>query len=389
MRCDRGQASLEYLGLVALIVVVLGALAVPAAAGRDLAGGVVRQVHRALCVVRGGECENDRRPCVVASEERSGGWHVNVGIFRVGRERMIIRERHSDGTFATTEVRDWRSGLEVGVGADAAFSIGSRRIAAGATARAAGLVRLGGGTTVVRDGDRVVTREHVSRGGMGAELMGVVGRRGASAEGGGSRELLAGRVVDEASGRTTYVLNARRELWGAVASGRRRATTAAGGDLALTLTRDRDGRFVDLGLAATGELSAMADLPIVATPVLGDLRVGAAGGRRWALEQHLDLTDPGNAAAAGDLVDVLTDPGDPGGVLRAAAALGRQLARSAVTDVRVYDLARDDARNGGHIGIGGRFGYGDERHAARARLLSAMQRGPDGMWRRRTDCIDA
>ena len=38
MRCCRGQASIEYLGVVALVALVLGGLAAPALAGADLTG---------------------------------------------------------------------------------------------------------------------------------------------------------------------------------------------------------------------------------------------------------------------------------------------------------------------------------------------------------------
>jgi hypothetical protein len=388
MRCDHGQASLEYVGVVGLIVAVLGALAVPAGAGGEIAGGVVRQIHRALCVVRAGECELDRRPCVVASEEERGGWHVNLGIVRVGREGLDVREERSDGTVATTHVRDLRGGAEGGYGEDIAVSLAGHRFAAGRSARLSALVRLGAGTTEVRRGERVVTREHVLRGGVGVALSGMIAGDGLDAQGSAAVEVVLGRVRDDATGRTSYVLRATNEMWGAVSHTKGDVELARGNDVALTLTQDRDGRFVDLGVAASGELHGRADIPVAALPVLGQVRADLAGGARWTLEHHLDLTDATNAAAAGEVVAALRHPDDPGRILRAARGLGTRLVNDGVTDVGIYALEREDAVNGAHVARGVRVGGGHERHVVRTRLLAALQRGTEGVWRRRADCLD-
>src|SRR3954471_9607583 len=172
MRSCRGQASIEYLGIVALIALVLGVLAVPALAGADVAGAVLAQFRRALCIVGGGDCEEDRRPCAVDTHGVREAQHVNVGFFRYGQDRLTIREMRSDGSVAVTVIKDHRLGVDAGIGVDAhAGGYGF-----GASVRGALLARLGSGSTVVfpsaRDADRGmagVTRVRLSRGGIGAE----------------------------------------------------------------------------------------------------------------------------------------------------------------------------------------------------------------------------
>ena len=393
MRFSRGQASIEYLGIVALIALVLGALVVPALAGADVAGAVVAQVRRALCVVSGGDCEEDRRPCAVDTHGTRESQHVNIGFFRYGQDRLTMRETRSDGTVAVTVLKDHRLGLDAGIGVDAhAGSLGF-----GASVRGALLARLGSGTTAVfptaRDADRGMallshgrvppgaTRVRLARGGLGAELEAIGGQGNVHV----ADDVIAGRSVDESSGRTTYSLRGSWEAQGAL--GLKDLTSANGDvavDVAVTLTKARDGRFIDLGLEAAGSLYGSASIPKIAGPIAGLLPSGVEGGRRWTLEQHLDLTDAGNRAAAAAFVDAL---GHPKRLPGAGAELARRFVTRGVTDVRAYRFAAEDDGAGAHIGAGGKFGAADDWHVERAHLLAALQRGPDGIWRHRSDCL--
>src|SRR3954447_26015332 len=188
MRDCRGQASVEYLAVVGLLALVMGALAVPAFAGQDVAGTLVAQMRRALCVVSSGDCEGDRRPCAVDTNETAESRHVNLAIVRYGGDRVIMREDRSDGTVAVTVLKDHRLGLEAGLGADGhAFGYGF-----GVSMRGALLARLGSGSTVVfpdaLSADRGMAllghgrrppgtkRVRLTRGGVGAELALLGGR---------------------------------------------------------------------------------------------------------------------------------------------------------------------------------------------------------------------
>src|SRR3954463_16560306 len=112
MAREDGQATVEYLGGVAVGAALFAAVAVPALAGRDVAGMVVGEMRRALCVVSGGECYLDRRPCVVASRELRDESGVSLAIVRLGSREVLLREERSDGTVAVTFLRDTRGGLD-------------------------------------------------------------------------------------------------------------------------------------------------------------------------------------------------------------------------------------------------------------------------------------
>jgi hypothetical protein len=355
-----------------------------------MAGAGVAQVRRALCIASHGDCEEDRRPCAVDAHGVREAQHVNIGFFRYGQDRLTLRELRSDGSVAVTVLKDHRLGVDAGVGIDA--HAGS--LSFGAAVRGALLARLGSGSTTIfpsaaaadrgmellSGGRRPpgVTRERIVRGGLGTELDALGGRGSAHV----ASDVIAGRSVDEASGRTTYALRGRLEARAAL--GLVPAAGAGAADLALTLVRAKDGRFVDLGLEAAGSLHGALSLPRAAGPVAGLLPTGVADGRRWSLEQHLDLTDPDNRDAASAFVDAL---GHPARLPGAAARLAEHFVTHGVTDVRAYRQEVDDDGVGAHIGAGGKFGAADDRHSERLHLLAALQRGPDGIWRRRGDCV--
>src|SRR5579884_4262003 len=102
MARDNGQASLEYVGLVALVALVLGALAVPALADAGVAESVVRQFERALCLVSRGDCDQDRRPCVVASQSTEDSGHADLLVIHTGSREVVLREARSDGRVVVT-----------------------------------------------------------------------------------------------------------------------------------------------------------------------------------------------------------------------------------------------------------------------------------------------
>lgn len=394
MRDCRGQASIEYLGVVGLLALVMGALAVPALAGQDIAGALVAQVRRALCVVSGGDCEEDRRPCVVDADETDESQHIEVGFLRYGQDRLTLREVRSDGTVAVTVLKDKRLGVAAGVGVDGhAGGFGF-----GLSMHGALLARLGSGSMIVFPNARAAERGLVlmsqgsipagakrvrlRRGGAGAELA-LLGGSGSLRA---ADDLIASRSIDERDGRTTYALRGAWRAAGTLGLMHVDVGGIAEADVTMTLTRERGGRFVDLGLAAAGSLEGSASLPQLAGAVGGLIPAGGSVGRRWTVEQHLDLTDSDNRAAAAAFVHAL---GRPRRLPHAGTELARRLATHGVTDVRAYRLDESDDGIGGHIGAGGKLGGADEWHTARTHLLAALQRGPDGIWHRRTDCVAA
>jgi hypothetical protein len=142
---ERGQASVEWIGVVALIAVVVAVVLALALPGDGIAGAFVRQFHRALCIVSGGVCDLDRRTCPVASHAINDGWHVNVAVARFGHDEAFVIQKDSDGSVLVTHVSDWSGGFDVGVGVDGSVNVAGVDLAASASARAAIMGGFGNG----------------------------------------------------------------------------------------------------------------------------------------------------------------------------------------------------------------------------------------------------
>lgn len=420
MADERGQATLEYVGLVAFVAVVLGLGAVVGAgAGEAVAGTVGRGMQRALCVVRGGECDLDRRPCVVGAHGVEDDGSVDVLFLRVGSDEVVLREDRSDGTSAVTFARVRRGGLELNTGVGGHLRLGRRRFRLGSQGSATLLALFGSATTwklpdrsaaarlvdrIVVDGPRDLGRRILDRGrpaggdapapashttteGAGVTLGASAARAGITI---GAQDLVGASV--DAAGRRTFLVQRRNAVTGTLATSESEIASAGGAaDELYTVTTNRDGRPIDLGILRGGELGASVDLPRVVQPAAGFLDVPSAGARRWEVEEHLDLSEPDSlAAASGFLAQVVRPRPHIGRAVAVSAALRRALDTHGVLDARAYAVGRTSSG----AGLGARVGIGPvgadyERRTRRARLVAAVQRGPDGMWRRRDDCLTA
>jgi hypothetical protein len=411
MSGERGQATLEYVGLVALVAAVLAVGALLAAGGGEaIAASVGRGIQRALCVVRGGECDLDSRPCVVGSRQVEDDGSVDLLLIRIGSDEVVLREDRSDGTSAVTFARLPRGGLSLEKGFGAHARLGRRRVRLGAQMSATVLGLLGNATTwelpdraaAARMVDRIVVddpRDLARRvldggrplGGDAPPPASHTSERGASVTlGWGGVSFGAADLVGQtvrADGRRTFLVRRRNEL--AVALGDGTAGTGARDELD-TVTVDRRGRPLDLGILTGHELTGSVSLPPALQPVAGFLDVPTSGARRWETEQHLDLTEPDNLAAAGAFLAQVSAPRPHlGRAVAVSAALRRALDERGVLDARTYAL--DESSSGVDAGVRagvGPVGASYERRTRGARLVAATQRGPDGLWRRRADCLE-
>ncbi len=136
-RPDAGQASAEYVGVLALVAAVL-TVAATAVAAPDLPRAVVRQLEVALCIVGGDVCRtSDARaaglePCVQADEVHARQDTLSFGIageFSTGRWTATKR---SDGTWVLTAARGRGSAFGPDVGA---ASLGPVSVELGGTVR--------------------------------------------------------------------------------------------------------------------------------------------------------------------------------------------------------------------------------------------------------------
>jgi hypothetical protein len=336
MRSARGQGTIEYLAVVLLVALVAGGGTAVAAgrAGPGIATAVPRQLIRALCIVRGGDCDRDRAACPVRSETMRAGATVAIAFVRLGRHHLLVREKRSDGTVALTLVEERSGGAEAGLGARAGLRLGRSQVAVGGEVRAAALIRAGSGSTWIARGAAADAlqrrlRAHFAAapakdlapgflarrvlpalpapaetfGDRGAEVTGelaVSSGRGSLAAAVSAADV-AGTRVDRSTGRRTLYLRRSDEAGASASMGSAGVEGSAEAETEYALTVDRDGRPVDLAIVATGTLGAAVDVPPRLQPIAGMLEVPSRGRRAWAIERHLDLTEGDSLAVAREL----------------------------------------------------------------------------------------
>ena len=410
---QRGQAGLEYVGVVLLVALVLGAVAT-VADGSGIPEAVHRQMLRALCVARGGDCEQDRAPCPVATDCRRNAVAARVLVFRIGQDKSVVREERSDGTIAITVAYGKEGGLEVTDGVHVGLAVGHGALNVGGELTGAAVAtRERGYTWVLHDAraaDALVRRLGVSKDRL--EGMIAAGRLPAPAQRyeqggfrvqamlsggsvlGGSLGLssqdVSGTRTDARTGRTTVYV--QRTVEGSLSLTHDGASATAGrGDRErYAVTYDATGHPVDLMVMTTGSFRIAADLPRRLLPAAGLLQVPTGHGRVYVEETHLDLTDPENLRLAGAFLAQVRHPNPAsfGPAVAVAAALRRRLDDVGVVNARTYDS--DERRYGVDLaaGIDGVSIGGELSHTREdTRLVAATTRGLDGVWRTRGDCL--
>jgi hypothetical protein len=410
---ERGQASIEWLGLVALIAVLATTMTLAFGGGTAIGQGVVRQFRRALCIVSAGVCDLDQRPCVVASSETTDDGHVNLAVLRLGRDTSMLVEHRSDGSVLVTAMHDTSAGLEVGEGDDFWLRAAGLDLSGGSSVRAALLASMGGGQswlfpdelsanagmTALSDGQTPAggqRTEVMDRKGLEA-LLDAQGEHGhVSGEIHLDARIVDGAVVDPRTGNRTVVIT----MSGSAAAtgvlslgddvGDLQVDAGAAGEVRVAVTSDATGRALELAVVRTGQLDGAASLPNAVQPIAKQLLDDAQDGRSWVVAQHLDLTDPENLQAARSLVDALRGSPVERVLAAAGAALNGRLAQAGVIEAQTYGTRSEDGGFGLHIAVKGlRFGGGFDDHTDRTTLLDARVRDDDGIWRTRTDCLPA
>jgi hypothetical protein len=410
---ERGQAGLEYVGVVLLVAVVLGAVAM-AADGSGIPHAVHRQMLRALCIARAGDCDEDRTWCPVATDRRRDIMAARILVFRVGQEKAIVREERSDGTTAITVAYGKEAGLELGDGGHVRLSLGHGGIGLGGELTAAAVASRERGYTWVLHDDRAIAALVGRLGASRSKLERLIATRRLPAptlryEHGGARvdgELSRGTVVgaslglssEDVSGRRINALTHRTTVYvQRTVDGSLSLTHAGSGATAAqtdreryAITYDASGRPLDLMVMTTGTFRVSADLPNHLQPAVGLLSVPTGHGRVYVEETHLDLTEPENLRLASAFVEQVRHPDRLalGPAVAIATALRRRLDEEGIVHARTYDY---DERNYGidvSAAIEG-VGLGTEvsRIHEDTRLVAATTRGLDGVWRRRGDCL--
>jgi hypothetical protein len=405
LRAERGQATVDYVAILAVVCCAFVAAAtVTAVAAPGVANAVLGQFRRALCVVSGGACPvPPRRPCTVASTRDVRHVALNLALVRLDDDRTVLRERLSDGTIRLTVAWRGGAGVEVGAGARARVDVRGRARGLDREVRAGVQGVLGHGEVFYARSEREVdallralrrsrlgggasrAREIVVEGGVrGLGRVGVGGARAISGQFDGIADAMLGARRDRRSGNLEISFGTGGAGAGLVAIAVGGNVGALDGQAALGLTLDRRRRPVELSLSAAGSVAAGDMLPAgLARPLRLAADPSAAmngAGRQWELDVRVALTDPAVAAAWAAFRRAPTSTA-------AIRALGEQLRSHARLDVRSYRLDSSGNEAGAAVGLGLRVGGELEHTIERLRLLSAATRPPFGVWEARVDCV--
>jgi hypothetical protein len=174
-RADAGQATMDYIGTLAVVVLVIGAVVTAFTASSGLVGERAAQLICKVLTLGQGGCGGstdgqDRQPtspCVVGSrgDEISAG--ISVTFIDLGGNRGFVVEERSDGTFKVTQVQGGDVSATAGAGASTSFTIADNQVGTGASASVQGGVVFQGGREWVvgsqEEVDRLTSAENWSR----------------------------------------------------------------------------------------------------------------------------------------------------------------------------------------------------------------------------------
>lgn len=405
-RSESGQATVDYIALIAVVALLIVAATGSIGSGApSIVNGVLGGVQRALCVVTGRTCPSLRQqPCVTSSDRKAIHTVVSVLVYRVDRERIVLRENMSDGTVRLTLARRSSGGVEVGIGGRMQVRLPGRAFGAGREARVGVQGVFGYGEVFVAhngpEADAIMrrllrprlplvdglpgAREIFAEGGVrGLARLGLgSGLAGASLD--GKADGILGVRRDQRSGEVTLSLNAGASGWGLLNALLAGESSSSERTVGLELQLDRHGRPIGLTLRATGSLAAGESLALSLPGRQGFTPTVASGGgtegRRWELEARVDLDDPGVAAAWATFRRDRTDPA-------AVRELAVQLRDRAHLDVRSYASDGRSAGIAAGVALALKIGAEAEITDDSARLLSAQSRPPGGLWEQRIDCM--
>jgi hypothetical protein len=424
MRDQRGQGTVEYVGVIFVVaaLIALGASTVTGTGPRDIAHAVRDALLRALCIVTGGDCdqENDE-PCVTRTDGRAERNGFTAGLIRIGGDRMVLLERRADDTVLVTQLEKGVLGIDAKTGGRFRLSIKGRQLRLGGTVGGAALARLGGGKAWIMPNERAA-RALVERLKQGGPWNRGTGPRGLANgpvrmaippadvvidEDGGSSNLsgelrpmvkvratlqlsaedVFGSRLDTHTGERTLYVRRQSDLdLAAVLGGRaHRDSPQWSGEYAVRL--DRSGEPRELVVTTTGDYRTSADLPDDLQPAAGLLSAPARGARVWVEEAHLDLRDPENLEVARRVIDQIRSPRPHlGRIVEVSETLADRLRATGRIAGRAYAVRTSDNGIDARIGAVVNAGVQFETDMRSTQLLGAAMRAADGSWGRDPRC---
>ena len=164
---DRGQATVEQIGVVALVALVIGAVLLAFGLNSSfISSGTVRVVCQVLTAGTG-DCgdavdaaagREPSSPCLVAGESDRIRAGIGFTFAQVGADRGFAWEQLSDGRYRVKQTLGTDGGATAGVGATFAFTIADTDVGVGASASVAAGIRFEGGQEWIVD-----SREDLAR----------------------------------------------------------------------------------------------------------------------------------------------------------------------------------------------------------------------------------
>ena len=364
-----GQASAEYVGVLAVLVVVLGGaglLVAPPALGDRLASAI----RTAICLVGGDICrERDARaaglsPCTVREREKSNGLTATIAFVDLGGGELWSVARRSDGSVLLSVGSEEHGGVSGGLGLELS-PLGVHLAADGA----AGASFTSGESWLLPD--EAAASRFIARLRAGDEPPPATWR---FREGGPTGEAGLGAELVEARGMMTL---GRRTGLGATTwylGGKVQADAFSG--LGATGIKLAEQNVV---LERTHDRNGPRELLFRAVDRLG-------GDRTVELTGSLDLRDPVNRAIAGELLRPRLP--SPPAVARDFEAVVRRTVEAGTVERNEYAVETSDRglELSGRLGIG--LGVELRRRSLERRLVAAsVWTGGDGRERRRVDCV--
>jgi hypothetical protein len=386
-RSSSGQASVEYIAVVALVAIIFAVAGSFTLQGRAIAAATMAQMRRGLCIVEGHDCKDPVEPCSVSSHGSGTDFSATAYVIRLGAGKFALIDRLSNGKATATITHHLDGGIAFDAGRR--LKIGGRS-AISANVRAAVLASAGYGTIYTVDNETqaeavvlklqkpnvdpnfytpairemwrkvdVAMPKIPPPTGRFHKFEGKVSLSGKVLGG----DSVLGMSTDEMTGKKTYYLSAGIALDPA-------GVVHASGTGKIALTVDRNDRPLDLSLVGSGDLNGSMDLPASVQSIAGHVKAGK--GRTWELEGHLDLTQPGRPS----VWNLVKDP----------AQLIHLMQNDGYVQFRAYDTSEDGL---GLEADGKAFGGGFDYKETKQHLVTALDHTREGFWVPRYDCLEA
>lgn len=431
-RAQRGQTAVEYLGLLALIAVIIGVLLVT-----PIADPIRDGIRAAICRIAGGECTTssgataDGRPpldqCVRDSSKRGIAGDVKAFFIEIGGGVEALREERADGSVKITIKGNAKAGLEFSTpGADVSAlgkegGTGERSLEVSGNGEVAKswvfenaddaddfvddvkkkVIAIADprpnfpGTDDDADIELPPSTETTVAGGVSVRAKGELGS-GTGLE--GNLGASVGATFNEKTGDKTVFFEV---------SGGGSASVGAGGDLfdiggsgqaktKIGITYDKDGN--EKSLMVIGQLDVTATAGFEDVTEGADLEKmlknakkltssgGGGAGGRLIVDARLDLTNPENRDALRSFIDG-RDPNTGEAVPRTdgAAGLFDRFKDEGVVNARAYALSTSETGAELDLGV---FGISGEYTSEDAKLVDAFYRDlENGDFQRWEECV--